>query len=92
MIYVEYVLEKIDLVLIMTVNPGFGGQKFMSNQLSKIQKVYNLVKNRNIIIAVDGGINQETARLCRQQGANLLISGNYIFNGNYKENIDNLRG
>jgi len=88
----EYVLEKIDLVLIMTVNPGFGGQKFMSNQLSKIQKVYNLVKNRNIIIAVDGGINQETARLCRQQGANLLISGNYIFNGNYKENIDNLRG
>jgi ribulose-phosphate 3-epimerase len=64
----------------------------MSNQLSKIQKVYNLVKNRNIIIAVDGGINQETACLCRQQGANLLISGNYIFNGNYKENIDNLRG
>lgn len=88
----EYVLEKIDLVLIMTVNPGFGGQKFMSNQLSKIQKVYNLVRNRNIIIAVDGGINQETASLCRQQGANLLISGNYIFNGNYKENIDNLRG
>jgi ribulose-phosphate 3-epimerase len=76
----------------MTVNPGFGGQKFMSNQLSKIQKVYNLVRNRNIIIAVDGGINQETASLCRQQGANLLISGNYIFNGNYKENIDNLRG
>lgn len=88
----EYVLEKIDLVLIMTVNPGFGGQKFMSNQLSKIKKVYNFVRNRNIIIAVDGGINQETAYLCRQQGANLLISGNYIFNGNYKENIDNLRG
>jgi len=75
----------------MTVNPGFGGQKFMPNQLSKIQKVHNLVGNRNIMIAVDGGINQDTANLCKHQGANLLISGSYIFNGNYKENIDKLR-
>lgn len=88
----EYVLEKIDLILIMTVNPGFWGQKFIANQLPKIQKVHNLVGNRNIMIAVDGGINQDTASLCRQQGANLLISGSYIFNGDYKENIDNLRG
>lgn len=87
----EYILEKIDLILIMTVNPGFGGQKFMPNQLSKIQKVHNLVGNRNIMIAVDGGINQDTANLCKHQGANLLISGSYIFNGNYKENIDKLR-
>ena len=76
----------------MTVNPGFGGQKFIANKLPKIQKVHNLVGNRNIMIAVDGGINQDTASLCRQQGANLLISGSYIFNGDYKENIDNLRG
>ena len=75
----------------MTVNPGFGGQKFMSKSTIQNPKVYNLVRNRNIIIAVDGGINQETACLCRQQGANLLISG-IFFNGNYKENIDNLRG
>ena len=83
----EYVLEKIDLILIMTVNPGFGGQKFMPNQLSKIQKIHNLVGKQNIMIAVDGGINQDTANLCKHQGANLLISGSYIFNGNYKENI-----
>jgi len=80
----EYILEKIDLILIMTVNPGFGGQKFMPNQLSKIQKVHNLVGNRNIMIAVDGGINQDTANLCRNQGANLLIPGIYIINGYYK--------
>ena len=87
----EYILDKIDLILIMTVNPGFGGQKFMLSQLTKIQKISSLVGNRNIIISVDGGINQDTAKLCQEQGANLLVSGNYIFNGDYKENINNLR-
>ena len=88
----EYILDKVDLILVMTVNPGFGGQKFMLNQLDKIKKIVNIVADRNIIISVDGGVNKETAKLCKEQGANLLVSGNYVFDGNYKENINNLRG
>ena len=87
----EYVLEKIDLVLIMTVNPGFGGQKFMPNQLKKISAISSIIKGTDIILAVDGGINDETGKLCTQAGANMLISGNYIFTGNYKERINNLK-
>ena len=87
----EYILDKIDLILVMSVNPGFGGQKFMDNQLSKIAKLSKLITNKNIILAVDGGINNETAPLCVASGANMLISGNYIFSGNYKERIDILK-
>jgi ribulose-phosphate 3-epimerase len=87
----EYILDKIDLILIMAVNPGFGGQKFMHNQLPKIKKIRNLIGDRDILISVDGGINKDTAKLCKEHGANLLVSGNYIFNGNYQENIRKLR-
>ncbi len=87
----EYVLDKVDLILVMTVNPGFGGQKFISSQLSKIRKISDLVGSMDIIISVDGGINKDTAKLCQEHGANLLVSGSYIFNGNYKENISNLK-
>ena len=88
----EYILDKVDLILIMTVNPGFSGQKFMPNQLAKVKKIVNIVGDRNIIISVDGGINKETAKLCKDQGADLLVSGNYIFDGDYKKNINNLKG
>lgn len=87
----EYILDKIDLVLVMSVNPGFGGQKFIDNQLPKIAKIANIILNKNIILAVDGGINNETAKLCVKNGANMLISGNYIFSGNYQERIENLK-
>lgn len=87
----EYILDQIDLILVMSVNPGFGGQKFMDNQLPKIAKIANIILNKNIILAVDGGINNETAKLCVSNGANMLISGNYIFSGNYQERIDNLK-
>jgi ribulose-phosphate 3-epimerase len=80
----EYVLEKIDLVLIMTVNPGFSGQKFMPTQLSKLKKIVNIIGDKNIIISVDGGINKETAKLCKEQGAELLVSGQYVFDGDYE--------
>ena len=88
----EYILDKVDLILIMTVNPGFSGQEFMPNQLAKVKKIVNIVGDRNIIISVDGGINKETAKLCKDQGADLLVSGHYIFDGDYKENINNLKG
>ena len=87
----EFIIDKIDLILVMTVNPSFGGQKFMPNQLKKISAISSIIKGTDIILAVDGGINDETGKLCTQAGANMLISGNYIFTGNYKERINNLK-
>jgi ribulose-phosphate 3-epimerase len=87
----DFIIDKIDLILIMAVNPGFSGQKFMINQLKKISAISSIIKETGIILAVDGGINYETGKLCTQAGANMLISGNYIFTGNYKERINNLK-
>ena len=87
----DFIIDKIDLILIMTVNPGFGGQKFMINQLQKISAISSIIKETGIVLAVDGGINEETAKLCTEAGANMLISGNYIFTGDYKERINNLK-
>lgn len=87
----DYILDKIDLILVMSVNPGFGGQKFMHNQLEKIKNIANLIKNQETMLAIDGGINETTAKLCKEAGANTLISGSYIFQGDYKKRIDSLR-
>mgnify|MGYP003757539603 CR=1 FL=1 len=80
----------------MTVEPGFGGQKFIKSQLQKINGAKNLIKknNLNIDIQVDGGINKETARSCVGNGANVLVAGSYIFNApksEYSEKIKTLR-
>lgn len=72
-------LDKIDFVLIMTVEPGFGGQSFMTDQLKKISDVKKIIQNRPIDIEVDGGINDKTGALCVQNGADILVAGNYIF-------------
>lgn len=88
----EYVLDKIDLILAMCVNPGFGGQNFMENQLGKIKQIAKMIEGRGVLLSVDGGINDRTAKLCIEQGANMLVSGSYIFNGDYQENIKKLRG
>ena len=91
----EYVLDKIDLILVMSVNPGFGGQKFINSSIQKIKKIKELVKNFNIDIEVDGGIDDKTATLVKNAGANILVSGSYIFSGKskslYKERIASLR-
>ena len=89
-------LDKIDLVLIMSVNPGFGGQKFMPEVLSKIKelKKIQLEKNINFDIEIDGGINFENYKLAIEAGANILVSGTTIFksnNGDIKKNIDLLK-
>ena len=86
----EPFLEHIDLVLIMTVEPGFGGQAFMENQL---EKVTYLVKNYpHIHIIVDGGINPETSKKCKQAGAHTLVAGSAVFKTpQYAENIQSLR-
>ena len=91
----EYVLDKIDLILVMSVNPGFGGQKFINSSIQKIKKIKELVKNFNIDIEVDGGIDDKTATLVKNAGANVLVSGSFIFSGKnksiYKERITSLK-
>ena len=91
----EYVLDKIDLILVMSVNPGFGGQKFINSSIQKIKKIRELVQNFNIDIEVDGGIDDKTATLVKNAGANILVSGSFIFSGEnksiYKERIASLR-
>ena len=91
----EYVLDKIDLILVMSVNPGFGGQKFINSSIQKIKKIKELVKNFNNDIEVDGGIDDKTATLVKNAGANILVSGSFIFSGEnksiYKERIASLR-
>lgn len=79
---IEHVLEDIDMVLLMTVNPGFGGQKFIHSVLPKIKQVAEMVKERNleVEIEVDGGVNPETARLCVEAGANVLVAGSAVYN------------
>ena len=85
-------LEYVDLVLVMTVEPGFGGQKFLNSQIPKIEEIKKMTENKNINIEVDGGITIENARLVKNAGANILVSGSTIFSKkNYSQIIDNLR-
>ena len=84
-------LDKIDLVLIMTVEPGFGGQEFMHECALKIPKIKEAAPE-NLIIQVDGGINNLTAKISTSLGANSLVAGSYIYGANdYKKAIDSLR-
>lgn len=88
----KYVLDKIDLILIMSVNPGFGGQSFIESQLQKINSIKEMVKSHKIEIEVDGGINPLTAAECISAGADILVAGTAIFaGGEYKKNINSLR-
>ena len=93
---IESCLEKIDLILIMSVNPGFGGQKFMPEVLDKIKLLKNIVneKKLNIDIEIDGGINFDNSGEAKDSGANILVSGSTVFkenNGNLEKNIKLLR-
>lgn len=88
----EYVLDRLDLILVMSVNPGFGGQSFIPSQLSKISRIKELISNRPIDIEVDGGINPMTAAECIAAGADILVAGTSVFaNGDYAKNIEALR-
>ena len=93
---IEELLDQIDLILIMSVNPGFGGQKFMPEVLNKVKKLDEIRKNLklNFVIEIDGGINFENSKLAIKSGADILVSGTTIFknnNGDIKKNIDLLR-
>jgi ribulose-phosphate 3-epimerase len=93
----DYVLEDLDLVLVMSVNPGFGGQKFISSQLRKIEAIAKRVakESLDVLIEVDGGIDAETARQAVSAGATALVAGTAAFRGGaaaYADNIKALRG
>ncbi|RWR14085.1 ribulose-phosphate 3-epimerase [Siminovitchia fortis] len=91
---IKHVLEDIDMVLLMTVNPGFGGQSFIEPVLPKITEVKNMAGERglDLEIEVDGGINADTARLCKEAGANVFVAGSFIFNQpDRKKAIDDIR-
>ncbi|XJS09742.1 ribulose-phosphate 3-epimerase [Aerococcaceae bacterium WGS1372] len=88
------VLAEVDLVLVMSVNPGYGGQLFIPSSLEKIKYLANYRQEHNLSyeIEVDGGINDDTARLCIQAGADVLVAGSYIFNQeDRKKQIDSLK-
>ena len=89
---IAHVLDRVDLVLVMTVNPGFGGQAFIKAMLPKISEVRDMVRGRNIDIEVDGGITVETAPLVVKAGANALVAGSAVFKGgDYAANIKMIR-
>ncbi|MGB3378639.1 ribulose-phosphate 3-epimerase [Allopontixanthobacter sediminis] len=93
----DYLIDDIDLVLVMSVNPGFGGQSFIHRQLGKIEAVRKMIDKtgRDIRLEVDGGVNTETARLCVEAGADVLVAGSATFKGGpdrYAANIAALRG
>jgi ribulose-phosphate 3-epimerase len=89
---IEYVLDKVDLILVMTVNPGFGGQAFIPSQLHKIRAIREMIGNRPIHLEVDGGINVETAPLVAEAGADVIVAGSGVFKGGaYAENIAAIR-
>jgi ribulose-phosphate 3-epimerase len=90
----DYIIEKVDLILVMTVNPGFGGQKFLSSQLKKIENIRKKIDKigKKIELEVDGGINNITAPQVINAGADVLVSGSYIFSSqSYELAIKNLK-
>ncbi|MBI5162763.1 MAG: ribulose-phosphate 3-epimerase [Magnetospirillum sp.] len=90
---IEYVLDRLDLVLVMSVNPGFGGQSFIDSQLEKIARIRRMIGDRPIDLEVDGGVTPETAPKVIAAGANVLVAGSAVFKSkDYAANIAALRG
>ncbi len=84
---VKYVLDEIDMILVMSVNPGFGGQTFITSQLEKIKRLRDMIGDRDIDIQVDGGVNPKTIKSVVDAGANVIVAGSAVFGGDYAENI-----
>lgn len=89
---IKYVLDRLDLVLVMSVNPGFGGQSFIQSSLEKIARIKKMVKGYPVMVEVDGGINPLTAAASIAAGADILVAGSAVFKtGDYRQNIKALR-
>ena len=92
---IEYVIDRLDLILVMTVNPGFGGQAFIPAMLEKVARVRKMIGSRDIRLEVDGGVAPDTAPALTQAGADALVAGSHIFKGGeaaYAANIAAIRG
>jgi len=94
---IEWMMDEVDLILVMSINPGFGGQSFMHSQLAKIERLRAMIDatGRDIPLEVDGGVTPETARLCVEAGATALVAGTAVFRGGpgaYAANIAALKG
>ena len=92
--WLEYIVQDVDMVLLMSVNPGFGGQKFIPNVLDKIKELRKLAekKNPSLLIEIDGGVNDKNAPLLKKSGADILVAGSYVFkHKDYKKAIESLR-
>jgi ribulose-phosphate 3-epimerase len=90
---VEWVIDDVDLILVMTVNPGFGGQSFIASQLKKMERLRRMIdaSGRDIVLEVDGGVTPETARRCVEAGATALVAGTAVFRGGPARYADNIR-
>jgi ribulose-phosphate 3-epimerase len=94
---IQWMMDDVDLVLVMSVNPGFGGQSFLTSQLKKIERIRTMIEasGRDIVLEVDGGVTAETAPACLAAGATALVAGSAVFKGGparYGENIRAIRG
>jgi len=90
----EYIVADVDMVLLMSVNPGFGGQKFIPSVIDKVKELRELAerKNPNLLIEIDGGVNDKNAPLLKEAGADILVAGSFVFkNDDYKKAIESLR-
>ena len=89
---IEYVMDAVDLILVMSVNPGFGGQSFIESQIEKIRTVRSMIGSRDIELEVDGGITPETIKACADAGADVFVAGSAVFKGDdYAATIGSLR-
>ena len=90
----DYIVADVDMVLLMSVNPGFGGQKFIPSVIDKVKELRELAerKNPNLLIEIDGGVNDKNAPLLKEAGADILVAGSFVFkNDDYKKVIESLR-
>ncbi len=90
----EYIVADVDMVLLMSVNPGFGGQKFIPSVIDKVKELRELAekKNPSLLIEIDGGVNDKNAPMLKEAGADILVAGSYVFkSGDYKKAIESLR-
>ena len=89
---IEHVIDKVDLILVMTVNPGFSGQSFIASQVEKISRIKAMIGDRPIEIEIDGGINADNVKTVTEAGANVIVAGSAVFNGDdYAATIGALR-
>jgi len=92
-IVIDYLIEDLDMVLLMSVNPGFGGQKFIPNVIRKAKQLKQMIneKNSNCLIEVDGGVNDKNIHELKEAGVDVVVAGSYVFKNNYKEAIESLK-